>query len=787
MSNIFITSISGIGIYAVPSDDAQLAVATAGLDTLISGVANLSYDRLLAWVEDQGGPNGAEGVRTLNAVVEKFTYNSKVCPTETEIDTLTTNGGVGVGIEQTLENDVLISTVGQQQVSLVDPGQNYYWERDATGFLYPAPSTDDVVVGPDSAPTGKWFEDGDLVLGAAAMTGSGERLRVVGSERLEGFLTVLESAAVPAAVSPGAGEGTFWARNDVPNIAMFTDDAGTDHQLAITAFQRSLQEADHVLFVDKTSNVYTPNGTMSGPYNTIGAAVTAANGLSPSASNRIAIIIYPGIYDEAVVTQDDYVSFVGYDRHSTIIAPTSANSPISPGHVNIEFSNLTFETPSGNTDYIVDDATVTQGNVVFRACNFVGTNGSFNNYVRNRFKTLWLYDCELEQGDTTLWIIYPSGSTTRNMYMFDCKSDGCIHIQGDCSISAYGCQFTSTANSGAYYGTLRFNASAPEHAFYGCYIENTHANGVPVWINGGDTDLGDFFGCQFVSASTVDFYGQNFATAGIYGCSMSKGMGRYIRTKSKTKFCNGTSFDKDYYLDMVELNAALTSTDDGAVIHFLGDYTANTQVDQNDNIDIIIDGHGYTWTDTTPTGGFTLGNVGGGRMLVRNLNFIGATVYCQGSGTHLIVDNCYIEGVVYQRGIGDDATTRTVIHNSTVIGITGGASLASPLRINAPAPTIIVSKSYLKGFTGAAAVNYLGHDNDSVEFEYSKVFHGDLGSNNPFTGEFANDINYKAHHTTFNQEPALAAPASYVNDIDSGQRHNTIDPDGDFVVMDDAF
>jgi len=87
MSNIFITDIVGTGTYAIPTNDTELAAATSGFDTILSGIANLAYDRVLAWVEDQEGPDGAEGVRTLNCLVEKFTYLTKECPSETEVDT----------------------------------------------------------------------------------------------------------------------------------------------------------------------------------------------------------------------------------------------------------------------------------------------------------------------------------------------------------------------------------------------------------------------------------------------------------------------------------------------------------------------------------------------------------------------------------------------------------------------------------------------------------------------------------------------------------------------------
>jgi hypothetical protein len=179
MSNIFITDVIGAGTYAIPTNDTQLAAATTGFDGLLSGVANLTYDRVLAWVEDQGGPDGAEGIRTLNCMVEKFTYLAKECPSEAEVDSMTT------AIEAALEADANITSVDQQQCHLFQAGAYFLWQRDsAGGFLYPNVTTDDVAVGGHVAPTGKWFDDGDLVLGGNTMTGT-ERLKVVGSALID--------------------------------------------------------------------------------------------------------------------------------------------------------------------------------------------------------------------------------------------------------------------------------------------------------------------------------------------------------------------------------------------------------------------------------------------------------------------------------------------------------------------------------------------------------------------------------------------------------------------------
>lgn len=186
MSNIFITDI--VGTIGIPSNDIQLATATSTLDGLLSGVANLTYDRVLAWVEDQAGPNGAEGIRTLNCMVEKFTYIGDECPSEANVDAL------GAAVEAALEGDPSITSIGQQQYHLFQAGAYFLWQRDAAGgFLYPTITTDDIAVGGHVAPAGKWFDDGDLVLGDSTMAGT-ERLRVVaGGVRVEKS----DSGAVP--------------------------------------------------------------------------------------------------------------------------------------------------------------------------------------------------------------------------------------------------------------------------------------------------------------------------------------------------------------------------------------------------------------------------------------------------------------------------------------------------------------------------------------------------------------------------------------------------------------
>lgn len=50
--------------------------------------------------------------------------------------------------------------------------------------------------------------------------------------RIQNFLYIAEQAAASTDI---AGQGQWWVKNDVPNIPMFTDDAGTDYNLALSS------------------------------------------------------------------------------------------------------------------------------------------------------------------------------------------------------------------------------------------------------------------------------------------------------------------------------------------------------------------------------------------------------------------------------------------------------------------------------------------------------------------------------------------------------------------------
>ncbi len=853
MSNIFITDIIGAGDFAVPVDDAALATATTELDTLLGGVANLSYDRVLAWVETN---NGASPPRTLNCVVEKFEYSGEECPDSTETQTMT------AAIESTLEGDPDITSIGIQQVHIFQAGPYFLWDRYAgPGYVFPSISTDDVIVGGLAAPTGKWFDDGDLVLGDDVLSGS-ERTRVVGNARIEGGFLMTEQASVP--ISPGAGEGVFWVYNNGSGETRpyFTDDVGVDHELATTGTSISLPKIDHVVWVDKTSVAYSADGTRQAPYNTVAAAITEAAGLNcdksgqgdsisgtapnmtltdaaglfsssmvgryitlsncPTASNDgtflitgytsatqisysnangvaetitnglwvvpyyVAIIVHPGIYVESLSLANGYVSIVGLDRDSTIIRQSSgSNNVMTLTKGNTSFENITFETSGTATGYIfygnITSGPTLYNPVTFRNCAFLGTAGSTNNqfYLYNK-EDYFFYDCLFRQGNQA-YVVFNTEAAYQGytLRMFGCEFYGTAKLHAAyLKHYFYDCYFYT--NDSSSYNAPVYLQTDGIRRFHNCTFRNDYSNGHGVYCSGTMDPGAEFYNCSFITtgAGAYSITGSNVAYVIVSGCPMTHGMSYLISQKTPIVYGGGVSGEPDWYKDLYEAVYALRSVtyNQDATVYMGSDFSGSLYF--RSGINVTIDGRRrFTITCTTAT-------PDANTVRYKDLKWVGQMR--NNVGASLILERVYLDGSIdlfRNMNAGD----RVVIHDSS---IKGSSSYVRPIAFHSGitySGNVIVSKSYIKGYTGYAAVDYEnGSANSALKIEYSKLFHGDLGTSNPFS-RYANGTVYAAHHTTFNQEPALADPTNLTNSIDSGQRNNCIDPDGDFDTMNDPF
>ncbi len=113
MSTVFVTDIRGTGIYAVPSSDAAILIAQAGLRSLLSAVPDLSFEGAYAFVKTTNGPGA---VRSLCCLITNVYYGGEMCPDHSA--TVDMTDAIAAG----LTADPSISSVSVQDVSLVESG-----------------------------------------------------------------------------------------------------------------------------------------------------------------------------------------------------------------------------------------------------------------------------------------------------------------------------------------------------------------------------------------------------------------------------------------------------------------------------------------------------------------------------------------------------------------------------------------------------------------------------------------------------------------------------------------
>jgi len=141
------------------------------------------------------------------------------------------NPGVAAGADATAIHDNVAgeihaiaakaSPVGADEIVIEDSAAAWAKKRVALSDL-PAPATPDL----------------DAVLVVGNVTG-GSDIEVSSGDTI----ILNEQAAVPW--TPAATKGTIWVRNDVPNVPVFTDDAGNDNELAYAGAAPAAHATSH--------------------------------------------------------------------------------------------------------------------------------------------------------------------------------------------------------------------------------------------------------------------------------------------------------------------------------------------------------------------------------------------------------------------------------------------------------------------------------------------------------------------------------------------------------------
>jgi hypothetical protein len=657
MSNIFIRQIVGSGAYAIPESDAELAAATSGLDALISGIANLSYGGVLAWVEDSGGPGGAEGTRTLNCLVQTFTFFGEECPPEegaSGIDTL-----VGL-IESTLEGDPNISSIDAQHYS-----------------LYQAPSSDLPISFPD---------------------------------------------------------------------------------------------IQQVLYVDKTSGSYTADGTVQYPYNSINDALDAALLLTPSVTNRIGIVVMPGIYNERFRLRN-YCYVIGMDRDACILT-YGAGTTILATDVISGVSNMTID--QTGTSYLVwAETSVGTVELEFHSCRFINNGSIYNNIYTDEEAVVRCYDCDIEAPTPDDEVAWCYGDSSQ--YFYNCRITGLIYAQSGSSARLYikdcdikGCVYTWGYNSFEVFNT---NIDASDSVSYP----------YPVYI-GGTEALLRMKDCSLIPAGIAkDIW---FASK----CDIEMSNVRMVNGIDRFGFIITDAGDEAYIGGNVDCYSSWTNmvqagwTGRGKHTIYLRKDILEYSINLSGIHDpVVIDGQGlYSWTSASGTINVSTG-WSGDNWQFKNITFNSSlqTSIPSSLTSSVKFQNCLVNGTIKTAG-GPSAGNLTIeLDHTTALGTADSVNALELLQVTGGnAVKVIVSgDSYLQGYVGNPAVWWRYGDGPAdLRMLYSTILHGSLGANNPFgdDGGPTTPISYRATHCRFNADPDLSP--NYLNAIAAGQRYNSFDP-----------
>jgi len=173
-------------------------------------------------------------------------------------------------------------------------------------------------------------------------------------------IKMAEQAADPGAT--GAGEGTFWVRNDAPNIPMFTDDGATDWVLQTAPTDIGVK----TVYVDPAG---TPGTDCD--FTTIALACAYLKSLPGEYGG---IITLKGGVNHTVSTTVDATGIIfqnGYGGRPVILAATGGVLQVDGGGV---FRGIKITVPAGFAGtYLLDVAD--NGQVDFIGCDFAPATG----------------------------------------------------------------------------------------------------------------------------------------------------------------------------------------------------------------------------------------------------------------------------------------------------------------------------------------------------------------------------------------------------------------------------
>jgi len=487
---------------------------------------------------------------------------------------------------------------------------------------------------------------------------------------------------------------------------------------------------DNVIIMSPNGNDANDGLTLDTAVKTYSQAKTLADALTPSSTNRVAIVAMPGVYNEQVTLNTDYLSLYGFggsaavefywDASGAILNWTSSNSSIT---------GVTFRTAGSSTGGTYG---MTTGTGCFSTdCTFVSYSAGerrTNNSGEHRY-----YHCRFEQpSGATALMIYSSGV----MELYNCYVEGVTRIAGG-TFKAVGTRMSGSSSS---VGTIQTQAG--NLILDGCDITGTVHHAVEA------NDGAIINNCNLTVGSSSDCgiygYGGSVRTANVSGTTMNYGMCGIRLLNAVHRVCVNGGRDYHKSLSIAVSNHGTTK----GVVVIEDDLAFTGAISIAASADITIDGRGRSFT--LDRGGnadlFTLATSGSLRL--DKVKIDQGNIDVSGIGAHLEIDGCFMDGQVDISG--GDSTTVVEIIGSDIFPTT--ASLAA-VRVGDVDPTLrVYGTSHLRGGSGAPAIELNSADNPNLYLQQSTFIHGDGGANVPISNPTASTAIH-SNRNGYNADP----------------------------------
>jgi hypothetical protein len=500
-------------------------------------------------------------------------------------------------------------------------------------------------------------------------------------------------------------------------------------------------ESDRIIHVAKHTDS-AQDGTRQHPYKTIAAGYAAAKLLTPSVNKPVAVLIYPGYYDEEVDLDTSYIDLIGVGGRAGTILSSDTSTPLVVSADNVTVQGLTIDARDA-FDIIQVASGVTE--VLFYECKTTAIDSASCFIDISAAGTgVTFQDCHLTTGDDDINVLY--AQTTAECTLWNCRVSGRVQA-AQATLKVRGCIMAAdgnTLNLTNALGAIMVQSNIIRSTGTGQAINTTATIQGPVfvdnWINGGDT---------------VSFDGATDANTIIRGNRLSAGLDAGVKFSDPLKRIGGYM---DWYADANRCENSWTSDWDFAQL-----YTNDiTYFYPNNGQPWILDG-------------------------IRRFSLIYAasvtSVYVN-AGAELLLQNIITGKRVQVAGNGSDFHLKHVEHNGEfyISASAGGGIRAEHCTFNNSSN---VQSGHAVEYQGAvgyftldnctvigntAAVDFNANTYDQLKAKYSEFWRTDDIANDAFIGVAG--IDYAAHHCAFPTNPG----ANFTNLVTVGE-YDSFDTD----------